>query len=114
MRAANNVKVLVKISNQSLDPKHAANGYTIYETTTDFNGDYKIEVPAVENDGQGTTVIIAPESFLGKYSITTYNKRETQNGIFETNISEGTVRVLPNDLKVVDLTYRFTKRKTEY
>lgn len=59
---ANHV-VYAQLSNSSL--KSGSTGYTVYETVTDANGQFKIEVPATL---EGVTVEVYPKPFIGKHS----------------------------------------------
>ncbi|WP_308756792.1 hypothetical protein [uncultured Bacteroides sp.] len=86
-KPAMNVKMYVKIENSSLSPNNNAQGYTTFETSTDANGEYEIEIPAVEN---GVEVSIQAESFIGKkYSTTSGgttgigNSVLTKEGVYE-------------------------------
>lgn len=105
-----NTTVYVKIANSSLDPKENATGYTVYETTTDANGEYKIEIPVVET---GTEVTIQAESFVGKrYESTGFGSTNTtvttKEGVYE--VQEVTLSgIKPHDIKVVGKKkYHFT------
>lgn len=96
-----NTTVYVKISNASLSP-NSGNGYTIFETTTNANGEYEIEIPAVET---GTDVTIQAASFIGKkYTTSTSgstttggNKIITKEGVYEAN-SITLSSIMPNDI----------------
>lgn len=100
-KPAMNVKVYVKVSNASLSSNSNAKGYTTFETSTDANGEYEIEIPAVEN---GVEVSIQAESFIGrKYSTVSGsttgigNSFLTEEGVYEATpiqLSE----VKPNDI----------------
>lgn len=106
-----NMKVYVMISNKSLDPKDNAKGYTTYETTTDANGEYTIEIPAVET---GTSVTIQGAPFEGKYYTTSStttttgsNPVVTKDGVYEVNTI--TINAKPNDIIAAGkATYSFT------
>jgi hypothetical protein len=111
-KPAANVKVYVKVSNASLSPNGKATGYTYYETTTNAEGVYQIEVPAVEVNG-ATTVKIAPEAFMATYSkvvsvnnnVPVYEKEEV---LFK--IAEETRTVVPNDIQIFDKQYTHNDR----
>ncbi len=106
------VKVLAKIDNASLDA--GANGYTIFETTTDAEGRYEFEIPVPEN---GVEIELEALPFEGtKNSFDSLYRKEPKfsekAGVFE-NGGE-TVRLLSNDIKNQDIKYGFTpKPKTE-
>lgn len=115
IKPASQKRVFVKVSNGSLDPKGTASGYTTYETMTDENGNYEIEIPAVEK-AAGTNIIVQPETFVGTRTLLTgvengQPKFEQKEVVFE--IAERSLVVKPNDIKVEDLTYGFTERNME-
>ncbi len=68
------VKVLVKLSNSSLDNTGTSQGYTTFETTTGPDGKYRFSIPVVDN---GVSYIIAPQPF--------YGTRHTVDGFDENN-----------------------------
>ena len=105
-----NQTVHVKISNASISPNHTGYGYTTFETTTDANGEYEIEIPAVET---GVTVIIQGAPFIGKkYStsgntITGGTAITTKDGVYEATPITKTAK--PNDIIAAGKTiYGFT------
>lgn len=65
IKPAANTRVIAKVSNSSLSPNGESKGYTYYETTTDSNGAYELELPAVD---YGTIVEIVPDMFKGTYN----------------------------------------------
>ena len=99
-----NTKVYVKVSNKSLDPNSNAKGYTIYEATTDAQGEYKITIPAVET---GTDVTIQAASFEGKHyesnssssTTTGSNTVTTKDGVYQAEEIE--INVMPNAIVAV-------------
>lgn len=106
---ASGVKVSIMISNASLAPNGSAQGYTVCETTTDVNGKYSIEIPAVNN----TQIIIKPASFIGNRTLVTgweENKpiMETEEVVFSLNNIQETVS--PGDIVVKDEMYSYTPR----
>lgn len=109
IKMATNTTILVKISNNQLSLKGNAYGFTTFETVTNDKGEYEIEVPALEN---GTTIIIQPQSFVGKYkSIDEWNNGKpvyaTLEGIFEAKES---CSVTPNQIIFKDIEYEFNER----
>lgn len=106
-----NQTVYVKIQNASISPSHTGNGYTTFETTTNANGEYEIEIPAVET---GVTVIIQGAPFIGKKYSTSSNTITggttitTKDGVYEaTPITLNSVT--PNDIIAAGKTiYGFT------
>lgn len=103
------VKVSIKVSNASLDPNGTAQGYTSYETTTDAEGKYSIEIPAVEN----TNIIISPASFMGTRTLVA--DWENNAPVMETeevvyNITGIQETVSPGEILVKDQMYSYTPR----
>ena len=104
------VKVFVKVSNQSLSPNGEAKGYTYYETVTDLNGNYEVEIPAVDS---GTSVIVTAESFMGTYSTVeavsnntpVFNSKEVQYKFTSKNLT-----VNPYDVVICDGNYSCNER----
>ncbi len=109
---ASKVRVQVKVQNSDLDPSGNADGYTVYETTTDNEGNYSVSIPALD---QGVTAVVKAQSFTGK--------RTFVNGFDATNnvlISEKDVvyetgnttlnSVEPGDIKVCDIMYGYKER----
>ncbi|MCD8184012.1 MAG: hypothetical protein LUE99_14065 [Bacteroides sp.] len=108
VKPAANTLVYVKVSNVSLSPNYNGAGNTVYEVTTDANGEFKVEVPAVE---PGSVVTIQPATFTGKYYAVVAGATGTSTVVKDGVYSVGgyTVSVLPNDIKVVGKrAYRFT------
>lgn len=101
VKPAMNTKVYVKVSNKSLDSNSNAKGYTIYEATTDAQGEYKITIPAVET---GTDVIIQAASFEGKHyysnsSSSTTTGSNTVTGVYKAEEIKKNVK--PNEIVAV-------------
>lgn len=103
------VKVTIQVSNASLAPNGSAQGYTTYEATTDGEGKYSIEIPAVEN----TSITIKPASFIGTRTLVAdwENNQpvmETEEVVF--NLSGMQETVSPGDILVKDQMYSYTPR----
>lgn len=98
VREATNVRVAVLVENGSL--KNGSEGYTTYETVTNSQGQYTIEVPALDN---GVNVKIIPDPFFGKFS-TLVDK--AKGIVVESEVlykvSPWTATVIPNDIEVWD------------
>ena len=110
IKMATNTTVLVKISNAGLSLKNNTYGFTTFETVTNDKGEYEIEVPVLEN---GTTIIIQPQTFIGKYkTIDNWNNGkpvyETLEGIFEAEATYYSVK--PNEIRFGDIEYTFNER----
>jgi len=107
-------KVYVEVSNASLSPNGSAQGYTLYETVTDAEGNYEIEVPAVAKTA-GTSVTIRTEDFVGERYLL-YEMLEQAPEFKTTNVvfscSEKTESLKPNQIKVADMKYGFKERET--
>lgn len=106
IKPAANVKVVAKVSNASLSPNQNANGYTLYETTTDAEGAYKIEVPAVEVNETDVTIEVEP--FFGTYSTV----ESISNGKPEFDVKDvlfdaydKSVSVSPRKIQLCDVRY---------
>jgi hypothetical protein len=105
IKPAANVRVIFKIKNSSISPTGTGNGYTYYETATNADGAYEIILPALEN---GTSVTIAPDSFLGTYSTVksvsnntpSFDNKETQFAIESKEIT-----IKPYETKIYDKIY---------
>lgn len=102
-KPAANVKVVVYISNASLDPKSDATGYTTYETTTDAKGEYEIVIPAVET---GTNITIQAAPFEGKHYYSSNSSSSSSSsapvvkeGVYSVIYITGSVK--PNDIIAV-------------
>lgn len=109
LKPAAGVKVNIKIANASLDPNGTAQGFTTYETTTDGEGNFSIDIPAVEN----TRVTIQPATFIGKRTLVTEWENnapvfETEEVVFSINGTEQTVS--PGDIIISDDMYGYTTR----
>ncbi|WP_283389581.1 hypothetical protein [Barnesiella viscericola] len=103
------VKVSIKVSNASLDPNGSAQGYTTYETTTDAEGKYSIEIPAVDN----TNIIISPASFMGTRTLVVDWENnapvmETEEVVYNINGIQATVS--PGEILVKDQMYSYSPR----
>lgn len=110
IKPAANIKVVVKVSNSSLSPNGNATGYTYYETTTNEQGAYEVEVPAVD---RGTTVVIAPDPFFDTYAKVV--SVEDGEPVFEYEekiykINPTTKNVTPNDVQIFDAQYSYQER----
>lgn len=109
LQPAAGVTVAIKIANSSLDPNGNAQGMTTYETTTDSEGKYSIQIPVVDN----TQITIQPTSFIGQRTLVTdWNNNapvfETEEVIF--NITGMQETVSPGDIIAKDNMYSFTPR----
>lgn len=106
-------KVYVEVSNASLSPNGSAQGYTLYETVTDAEGNYEIEVPAVAKTA-GTSVTIRTEDFVGKRQLL-YEISEQVPVFKATDVvftcNEKTESLKPNQIKVADMKYGFKERE---
>lgn len=109
IKAASNVRVVAKVDNSTI--LSSSEGYTIYETYTDGNGNYSIEVPAhYKND---VSVQIVADPFFATYSrVVDVNKGnptiEKEDVLFK--LQEKTVTVTPNDIEINDGTYTYNDR----
>ena len=113
IKPAANVKVVVKVDNSSLSPNGKATGYTYYETTTDEQGAYEVQVPAVD---KGTIVMVAPEPFFETYTkvVSVDNGTpvsEKEEKLYK--ISPETRNVTPNDIQIFDAKYTDQERDIE-
>lgn len=102
------VKVLAKIDNASLDAR--ANGYTIFETTTDAEGRYEFEIPVPEN---GIAIELEALPFEGMKN--TYDGRfnntpqfSEKEGVFKNG--KARVTLSPNGIENKDIKYRFIQK----
>ncbi len=109
------VTVLVKIENSTLAPVNptatSAAGVTIYETTTDAEGNYSVEIPAVDTGIQFT---VKAQPFTG---VRTYVEGFDEKGnvlIKEENVvfstGEKTGSATPGDIIIKDMMYGYTPR----
>lgn len=110
IKAAANTRVVAKVSNSSI--LSSSKGYTIYETLTDENGNYSIEVPA-DYDG-GVSVQILADPFFATYSevVDANNntpKFETKEVLFKLSDSQ-TFTMSPNGIQIYDASYSYNDR----
>ena len=108
IKGAAGVRVKAQISNSSI--KSNSTGYTTYETTTDENGNYSIEIPAVPN---GTNVEIIADPFFATYSeVTGVNNNipeiKSEEVLFKAQSTDVSIR--PDDIKIYDAIYLYTER----
>ena len=113
IKPAANIKVVVKVSNASLSPNGNAAGYTYYETKTNEQGAYEVEVPAVD---KGTTVVIAPDPFFDVYAKVVSVKDgepvyEKEEKLYK--VGPKTISVTPNDIQIFDAQYTDQERDIE-
>lgn len=106
--------VFVKIANSSLDPQGQAMGYTTYIALTDENGQYEVEVPAVDTQN-GTQVTVQTKPYTGKRNmlVSWENEKpvfEAQEVIFKGEFTE---TVHPYDIALKDVLCGFTPRNSE-
>lgn len=106
--------VFVKIANSSLDPDGQAAGYTTYIALTDENGQYEVEVPAVDRQ-EGTKVTVQTKPYVGtRYMLVSWEDEkpvfEAQEVIFKGNFTE---TVHPYDIVLKDVLCGFTTRNSE-
>lgn len=110
LQPAVGVKVVIQVSNASLDPNGTAKGYTLYEATTNNEGKYGIEIPVVED----TRITVKPASFMGTRTLVSGWENnapvmETEEVVFSIgNIASQTVS--PGDIVVKDDMYSYTPR----
>jgi len=100
-------KVYVEINNSEFSPHASTGGYTSFETVTDENGNYEIEIPAVAT-GRGVQVLIRAENFLGTQSFVKSTEDgkpifETRQVIFTSPIESYSLK--PDELIAVDFKY---------
>ena len=108
IQGAAGVRVKAQISNSSF--KSNSTGYTTYETKTDENGNYTIEVPAVPD---GTSVEIIADPFFATYSEVVgieNNKAQIENREELFKVSSTNVYMRPDDIEIYDAMYYFTER----
>lgn len=103
-------KVYVEIQNSELAPDDQ-DGVTVFETVTDGNGAYSIDVPVLYG---GTTVTVKAEQFVGTYKNVVDvadNKPifEDIEGVYA--IQEKTITLNPNDIKFNDALYAIDERE---
>ena len=108
IKGASGVLVKAQISNSSI--KGNSTGYTIYETTTDQEGNYSIEIPAVLS---GTSVEIIAVPFFATYSeVVGVNNNipeiKDQEVLFKAQSKTETVK--PDDIKIYDAIYSHIER----
>ena len=113
IKPAANIKVVVKVSNASLSPNGNATGYTYYETVTNEQGAYEVQVPAVD---KGTTIVIAPDPFFDTYAKVV--SVEDGTPVYEKEeklykIAPETRSVTPNDIQIFDAQYTDQERDIE-
>ena len=107
-------KVFVQVSNSSLDPNGEADGYAVYETTTDDKGEFEVEIPAVID---GVSVSVRAESFTGQYSELQRSSTsisgwvEVKKDVVYSYYSSGNY-VMPNGILVADGQYTYVVRST--
>lgn len=108
-------KVYIEVSNASLSPNGSAQGYTLYETVTDGEGNYEIEIPAVAKTA-GTSVTIRTEDFVGERNL--LEEMSEQGPLFKSTpvvftCNEKAESLKPNQIKVADMKYGFKEREIE-
>ena len=101
---AANKKVYVEINNSELAPNNP-NGVTVFETTTNTNGEYSINIPVVYG---GTEVTIKAEQFIGAYKeVVDVNNNipiyEESEGVY--SIKKNIITLYPQDIKFNDAVY---------
>lgn len=110
IKGAANVRVVAKVSNASI--VSTSKGYTIYETQTDENGNYTIEVPADYDGGVNATIIADP--FWATYSEVVEVEGDTpeiktEEVLFKLPDSPE-LNVTPNDIEIHDATFTYKDR----
>lgn len=91
------------INNSSFNNNSSSyGGYTTLETTTDAQGKYEIEIPAVEN---GVTVTIKAKSFEAPYYKINSNSGSgtTQNSVIAKDAVYSSPEIILNDIKPNDI-----------
>lgn len=104
------VKVLAKIANAAISGDAKASGYTVFETVTDEQGGYELEIPV---PADGIEVELEALPFEGTKSTfdSLYRKQaqfSDKAGVFENAWEEVTLN--PNDIKNQDIKYAFSKK----
>lgn len=102
---AKNIRITARISNASLSPSDSVKGNTIYETFTDENGTYTLELPTVST---GADVVIQAENFSGQYKkVDSVIGGAAQYSYENVNytLDEQKIKIFPNDVKLIDGTY---------
>lgn len=104
--------VYVRVNNTSYSLTGAAFGYTQFETKTNANGEYEIEVPVPD---KGAQIFLSAPSFAAKRTLLESWENgpvfKNQEVIFEMN--ETSLTVYPNDILFKDLKYGFTPRESQ-
>ena len=98
-----NTTVYVMINNSSFNNNSSSyGGYTTLETTTDAQGKYEIEIPAVEN---GVTVTIKAKSFEAPYYKINSNSGSgtTQNSVIAKDAVYSSPEIILSDIKPNDI-----------
>ena len=109
---AANKKIYIEINNSELAPNDAK-GVTVFETTTNENGEYEINVPVVYG---GTEVTVKAEQFIGTYkkvvdvdnNLPIYEEKE---GVYD--IEDDVFTLNPQDIKFCDAVYYIDYRDLE-
>lgn len=113
IKAAAGVRVVAKVDNTTI--LNTSEGYTVYETTTDEQGNYTIEVPAHNNNPVSVEIIADP--FFATYSevVGVENNQpqiEEKQKLFKL---EGTTcSVTPNDIEIYDKMFSPEGRDNEF
>ena len=98
-----NTTVYVMINNSSFNNNSSSyGGYTTLETTTDAQGKYEIEIPAVEN---GVTVTIKAKSFEAPYYKINSKSGSgtTQNSVIAKDAVYSSPEIILSDIKPNDI-----------
>lgn len=98
-----NTTVYVMINNSSFNNNSSSyGGYTTLETTTDAQGKYEIEIPAVEN---GVTVTIKAKSFEAPYYKINSNSGSgtAQNSVIAKDAVYSSPEIILSDIKPNDI-----------
>lgn len=105
IQPAANKTVYVRVKNSSLSLKGNADGYTVFQATTDEKGAFSVEIPATDS---GVSVEVQPETFTGVY--TEFDEMVNGNPQFKSTdvvfeAKAETVTAKTSDTKVVSKHY---------
>ena len=104
-------KIYVEVRNSEY-ASGSQNGVTVFETITDVNGQYSIDVPVLY---EGTQVTVKGEQFVGIYkevvgATTAKPEYDAKEGVY--TFTDKTMTLYPNDIKFYDALYTMDYRES--
>lgn len=105
---AANVGVSVEIKYSSLGPDAAAEGFVVIDTTTNENGEWAVDIPAVKS---GADVTVKAASFAGEYKVFTHKVADqsvydVDNAVYTLEFTE--YGITPGETKYYNRQYNYT------